>query len=149
MSEANKQICRRVFDEVWNNRNMAVIDELFATNYVHHRSASSPDFGAGPESFRKTMNYYLGAFPDARFNIDDMIAEGDRVVCRWTVQATHRGEFEGTPASGKQITVTGTDVMRIVNGKCAESWDNFDALGMMQQIGALPRRAAGRAGGRA
>lgn len=88
------------------------------------------------------VNYYLTAFPDTHFTIDDMIAEGDRVAIRWTVRATHRGEFEGIAPTGKPVTVTGTMVARIANGKLVEGWQNFDALGLLQQIGAIQQRPA-------
>jgi steroid delta-isomerase-like uncharacterized protein len=146
MSEANKSLCKRFIEEVWNNRKTSAIDELVAANYTPHVT-SGPDFGRGPESVRKTIGYYTAAFPDTHFTIDDVIAEGDRVVARWTVRATHRGEFEGIAPTGKSVTVTGTTVMRIENGKLAEGWQNFDALGLMQQIGAVQRQAAQRARG--
>lgn len=146
MSETNKALCRRYVEEVWNNRNLAVIDEIFAANVVSH-DPNGPDFGKGPDSVRKTVSYYLAAFPDTRFTIDDIVAEGDRCVMRWTVRATHRGELRGIPPTGKQITVTGTTTARITNGKVVESYVNWDALGMMQQLGVVPKQAAGRAAG--
>jgi steroid delta-isomerase-like uncharacterized protein len=144
MSEANKSLCRRFVEEVWNNRNMSVIDEIFAANYTEH-DPSGPDFGRGPESVRKMLNHYLTAFPDTRFTIDDLIAEGDRCVLRWTARGTHRGELRGIAPTGKQVTVTGTTVSRITNGKFVESYANWDALGMMQQLGVVQKQAAGRA----
>ncbi len=140
MSQANKEVCRRFIEEVWNNHNLDLADELFASNYTPHQ-ASSPDFGDGPQGIRKMVSYYLAAFPDTHFTIDDLIAEGDKVVMRWTARGTHRGEFEGVPPTGKQVTVTGANTVRIANGKCVEGWESWDALGLMQQIGALPRRA--------
>jgi steroid delta-isomerase-like uncharacterized protein len=146
MSNANKSLCRRFFEDVWNNRNMAVIDELFADDFVRH-AGSEPEFGAGPGSVRNLLNHYSSAFPDTRFTIEDIVAEGDKVVVRWTARGTHQGHLEDIPPSGKPVTVAGTSVVRIANGKMAEVWDNFDALGMLQQIGAVPGRSAGRAGG--
>lgn len=145
MSEANKALFRRFIDEVWNRRNLAVIDELFASNYTRHASSSDPDFGTGPDSVRKLVQFYSQAFPDTRFTIDDLVAEGDKVVLRWTARGTHQGALEGAPPSNKRVTVTGTTTARVANGKIAEEWENWDALGMMEQIGILPRRV-GRAG---
>jgi steroid delta-isomerase-like uncharacterized protein len=144
MSEANKALCRRVYEEVWNNRNTAAIDELFAANYINH-DPSSPDFGRGPESVRKMLNFYMNAFPDTRFTISDAIAEGDRVVLRWSVRGTHRGELQGIAPTGRQVTLTGTTTFKVANHKLVESYDNWDALGLMQQIGAVPKTMAGRA----
>ncbi len=144
MSEANKALCRRFVEEVWNNRNLSVIEEIFAPNFTQH-DPNAPDFGRGPESVRKLVNHYLIAFPDTRFTIDDMIAEGDKVVMRWTARATHRGEFRGIPPTGKQLTISGTTTQRIENGRMVESYVNWDALGLMQQMGVVQQKSAGRA----
>ncbi|MGC9971696.1 MAG: ester cyclase [Bryobacteraceae bacterium] len=147
MSEGNKELCRRYIEEVWNNRNMAAIDELFGANFIDH-DPSSPDFGRGPESVRKRVNYYVTAFPDTRFSIEELLAEGDHCVIRWTVRATHRGELRGVPPTGRQVTITGTTTARVANGKFVESYSNWDALGLMQQLGAVEKqRAVGRAAG--
>ena len=146
MSEAHKTLCRKYFEEVWNNRNLAAIDEYFAANYIDH-DPSSPDFGKGPESVRKLVSLYLTAFPDLRFTLEDLIAEGDRCVVRWTVRGTHRGELRGIAPTGKQVTIAGTSTLRIANGKFVEAYVNWDALGLMQQLGAVQRQAAGRAAG--
>ncbi len=142
MSEVNKALCRRFIEQVWNHRNLAAIDELFAPNYVRH-AASSPEFGTGPQGVRKMVDYYVAAFPDVRFSIEDIIAEQDKVVLRWSAQATHRGHFEGIEPTGKLINVTGTTTARIANGKLAEAWENFDALGLLAQLGAARRTAGG------
>ena len=81
---------------------------------------------------------YRSAFPDMQLTIEDQIAEGDKVVTRWTARGTHQGELMGIPPTGKQATVTGITVGRVANGKFVESWSNFDALGMMQQLGVVP-----------
>jgi steroid delta-isomerase-like uncharacterized protein len=142
MSESNKALCRRFFEQVWNNRNLAAIDELFAPNYVRH-AGTGPEFGTGPQSMHRMVNFYLGSFPDVRFTIDDVVAEQDKVVLRWTARATHQGQFEGIQPTGKAVNVSGTTLVRIAGGKIAEAWDNFDALGLLQQLGAFPTRAAG------
>jgi steroid delta-isomerase-like uncharacterized protein len=144
MSEANKALCRRYYEEVWNGRNLAALNELLAADFFDH-DPSAPDVGRGIEGARKLVNYYLAAFPDTHFTIDDMIAEGDRCVVRWTVRGTHRGDLGGIRPTGRQVTLTGIGICRIANGKIAEAYTNWDALGMMQQLGVVQKPMAGRA----
>lgn len=142
MSAENKAVVRRYFDEIWNKRNTAVIDELFAPNYVNH-DPSGPDFGRGPECIRRMTSFYLAAFPDTRFTIDEQIAEGDKVLTRWTVRGTHQGDLRGLAPTGRKVTFMGMTISRISNGKIVEDYDVWDALGMMQQLGAVPEQARG------
>ena len=142
MSDA-KKVSRRIFEEVWNDRNIAAIDELMAADYVHH-DPQSPTFSNGREGYKQLVAYYLNAFPDSHFTIDQEIQEGDAVVTRWTVNGTHRGDLPTLPASGKTFSVTGITVARLQDGKFVESWNNWDALGLMQQLGSTSV-AAGRA----
>ncbi len=142
MSEVNKALCRRFFEQVWNHRNLAAIDELVAPNYVRHGNAG-PEFGTGPQSVRRLVDYYAASFPDVRFTVDDAIAEADKVAVRWTAQATHRGTFEGIPATGRSVAVSGITTVRVAGGKITESWESFDALGLLAQLGVLPQRAVG------
>jgi steroid delta-isomerase-like uncharacterized protein len=134
-TEDNKANVRRVFEEGWNQGNTAVFDELFATNYLGH-APSGPIHG--PEGFKQYYATYRTAFPDTHLAIEDMIAEGDKVVIRWTGTGTHQGTLMGIPPSGKRVTITGISIVRIVNGKSVEDWADFDTLGMLQQIGAIP-----------
>lgn len=144
MSESNKSLCRRLYEDVWNNRNFKAVDELFTANYTDH-DPNSPGFGRGPEGVRKLLNYYTGAFPDSRFTIEDILSDDDRCAVRWTVRGTHRGELGGVQPTGKQVTITGVTVLRITNGKISESYVNWDALGLMQQLGVVKPTMAGRA----
>jgi len=137
MSENNKAIVRRLIEEVWNKGNMSLVDELFAPNYEHHDS-SSPDFGRGPESEKKRATLYRTAFPDLRVTIEDIIAEGETVMSRWSCRGTHKGDLSGIAPTGKQFTISGITVTRLANGKMAESYVNWDALGLMQQLGVVP-----------
>ncbi len=141
MSEQNKAIVRRLFDELWNKGNLSVADQLFTPNYTHHDS-SSPDFGHGPESERKRATLYRTAFPDLRLTIEDLIAEGDIVMARWSCHGTHKGDLNGIAPTGKPFTISGVTVARLLNGKLAEGHVNWDALGMMQQLGVVPQFAA-------
>jgi steroid delta-isomerase-like uncharacterized protein len=134
MSDTNKNVVRRLFEEVWNKGHQPVADELFAQNYSHHDS-STPDVGRGPESEKKRVTLYRNAFPDIRFTIEDIISEGETVTARWSCHGTHKGDLNGIAATGKQITISGISVARFTNGKMIEGWVNWDALGMMQQLG--------------
>jgi steroid delta-isomerase-like uncharacterized protein len=136
--EQNKTIVRRYWEEVWNKGNFAVVDELIAADFDGHPLPSDPDFGRGPAGQKQLVSMYRTAFPDVRMAIEDMTAEGDRVVVRWTARGTNTGEMMGMPATGKPARVTGMFVNRIAAGKIAEGWGNFDALGMLQQLGVIP-----------
>ena len=135
-TEQNTMIARRLFEETWNSKNLAVMDELVAPNFVFHNSVQTL---YGPGGFKQFAITYHKAFPDAHFTIEDVIAEGDMVALRWMTRATHSGELLGIPPSGKEVTVTGITITLISNGRSVESWGEFDALGMLQQIGVIPK----------
>jgi steroid delta-isomerase-like uncharacterized protein len=137
MSEENKALVRRWFEELLNQNNLDVADEIVARDHVEH-DPTLPDTPPGPEGVRQSVSLYHRAFPDAHITVEDQIAEGDRVVTRWTGRGTHQGDLMGVPPSGNRVTVAGVTINRIADGKIAESWDNYDAMGMMQQIGAIP-----------
>jgi steroid delta-isomerase-like uncharacterized protein len=147
MSETNKTVVRRLFEEVWNKGNLPVTDELFAPNYVHHDS-STPDVGRGPESEKKRATLYRTAFPDLRLTIEDIIAEGETVMARWSCRGTHKGDLSGIAPTGKQFTISGISIARIANGKMAEGWVNWDTLGLMQQLGVVPELGKAKAAAR-
>jgi steroid delta-isomerase-like uncharacterized protein len=136
-TEQNKTIVRRYWEEVWKG-NLAVVDELIAADFDGHPAPSDPDFGRGPAGQKQLIGLYRGAFPDMRMTIDDMVADEDRVVLRWTAHGTNTGEMMGMPATGKPATVTGIVFNRLAGGKIVEGWGNFDALGMLQQLGVIP-----------
>jgi steroid delta-isomerase-like uncharacterized protein len=144
MSEVNKSVVRRLFEDVWNKGSMPVADELFAPTYAHHDS-STPDFGRGPESEKKRANLYRTAFPDVRFTIEDLIAEGETVTARWSCRGTHKGDLNGIAATGKQFSIIGVSNARFTNGKMVEGWVNWDALGLMQQLGVVPELGKAKA----
>jgi steroid delta-isomerase-like uncharacterized protein len=137
MSEQNRNNVRRLFEEVWNKGHVLVADELFSPNYAHHDS-STPDVGRGPESEKKRVTLYRNAFPDIRLTIEDLIAEGDTVVARWSCRGTHKGDLNGIAPTGKQFNITGVSIARFTNGKMFEGFVNWDALGLMQQLGVVP-----------
>ncbi|MGH2543748.1 MAG: ester cyclase [Ardenticatenaceae bacterium] len=135
MSEQNKALLRRAIEEVYNQGNLAAIDELVASDFVIYMPSQEIRGREGAKQYVATLR---AGFPDIHFTIEDQIAEGDRVVTRWTAHGTHTGNFQGIPPSGKQVRVTGTDVDRIADGKAVECWTNVDELGMMQQLGVVP-----------
>jgi steroid delta-isomerase-like uncharacterized protein len=140
MSEHNKTISRRAVEEPFNKGNLDVVDELGAPSFVNH-DPSSPEDIRGVEGFKEFINTYRSAFPDLRVTIEDQIAEGDKVVSRWSARGTQKGELQGMPPSNKQATVTGISIDRLEGGKIVESWNNWDTLGMLQQLGAIPETA--------
>ena len=139
-----KTLVRRLFEEVWNQGKLDVLDEIVASDYDPHPLPNDPNFGRGPAGQKQFVNLYRSAFPDTHFTIDAMVAEGDLVATRWTAQGTHTGDLMGMAPSGKHVTVTGMNINRAVNGKLSDGWGNFDQLGLLQQIGAIPmaRQAA-------
>ena len=144
MSDANKNVVRRLFEEVWNKGNLPVADELFAQNYSHHDS-STPEFGQGPGSEKKRATLYRTAFPDVRLMIEDIIAEGETVTARWSCKGTHKGDLSGIAPTGKQFTISGMSIARFTNGKMVEGWVNWDALGLMQQLGLVAEAGKAKA----
>jgi steroid delta-isomerase-like uncharacterized protein len=142
MSEENKAVARRAFEDHFNAGNFDLAEEIFAADYVNH-DPSLPDFGTGPEAANQVVRLYRNAFPDARITVEDQVAEGDRVVTRWSARGTHQGELLGVAPTGNQVEITGISISRIEDGKIAEDWINYDALGMMQQIGAIPSPGQG------
>ena len=138
MSEENKAIARRALEEVFSGQgNLDVADELFAPDYVGHDPASLEDI-RGPEGVKEFASMYRNAFPDVQLSVQEQVAEGNMVATRWIASGTHQGDLMGIAPTGNRVTVAGTSVERIVDGKIEETWDNYDALGMMQQIGAIP-----------
>ena len=133
--EENKAIIRR-WTEVWHTGNVAAVDEFVTPDYVRH-DPNVPEV-RGPEAEKQLIMMYLTAFPDLRFSIEDILAEGDMVVTRLTAHGTHQGELLGIPATGKQVAVPAMEIYRITGGKIAEQWVIADVLRMMQQLGVIP-----------
>lgn len=134
--DENKAIVRRIIEEGWNKGDLDVIDELLAINFVDHNIPPAPI--PGIELFKQAIIGLRAAFPDGHTAIEDMIAEGDKVVVRWTARGTHRGALMGIPPTGKEITTMGIATYRIAGGKAVENWTNSTALSMLQQLGVLP-----------
>ena len=136
-AEDNKALVRRFVDEVQSGGNTELIDEICSAEFVNH--SASPSLPADREGIKILTTMFKGAFPDSYFTVEDMIAEGDKVVTRKTFHGTHEGEFMGIPPSGRTVTVSLIDVVRISDGLAVEHWSVGDNLGMMQQLGVIPQ----------
>jgi steroid delta-isomerase-like uncharacterized protein len=135
-NEDNKAIVHRIYEDCWNQGNLTLIDQLVAPQEVSHDPAN-PGFH-GAEGTRRMIALYRQAFPDLHFALDDMIAEDDLVVARWTASGTHKGELQGIPVTNKRTSVPGITIYRVKDGKVEETWNNYDVLGMMQDLGLAP-----------
>ena len=134
-AEANKAIIRR-YRQAHNQNDMAALDEIVSADIISHNGL--PGLPAGREGGKMAHQGSLAAFPDGRTTTDDLIAEGDKVVERFTLVGTQKGDFMGIPASNKQVRVTGMSIFRIANGKIVEHWGENDGIGLMMQLGVLP-----------
>jgi steroid delta-isomerase-like uncharacterized protein len=135
-TDDNKAHARRVFERWWNEKDVNAVEELFAPDYVAHTRL--PGVEPTRDGLKQWHSAGITAFPDLHFAIEEQIAEGDLVVTRWTVQGTHQHDYLGIPATGKQVTVSGMTIDRMVNGTITEGWLNWDQLGLLQQLGAIP-----------
>jgi steroid delta-isomerase-like uncharacterized protein len=149
-AEANKAIIRR-YRQAHNQNDMAALDQIVAADLITH--SQLPNVPAGREGGKMVHQGSLAAFPDGKTTTDDLIAEGDKVVERFTLDliaegdkvverftlvGTHKGDFMGIPASGKSVRVTGMSIFRIANGKIVEHWGENDAMSLLIQLGVLP-----------
>jgi steroid delta-isomerase-like uncharacterized protein len=133
----NKALVRRFVDEVQSGGNTDLIDKLCSAEFVNH--SAPPSLPADREGIKILTAMFREAFPDSYFAVEDMIAEGDKVVTRKTFHGTHEGEFMGIPPTGRTVNVSHIDVVRISDGLVVERWSVGDDLGMMQQIGVIPQ----------
>ena len=131
--EENKALIRGAF-EVSVEKSIAMADEMMAPEFVYHTVGGDMDL----EMYKQVNTAALAAFPDLRYTADDMIAEGNTVVTRWTMYGTHKNEFNGIPATNKAIVLTGVSIDRLAGGKIVETWQFYDAMTMLQQLGAFP-----------
>jgi steroid delta-isomerase-like uncharacterized protein len=137
--ETNKATCRRFIQEIFNEGNLSSIRDFVSPDSVHHELGGIPaPAGRNPEWFADSIDFYRVAFPDLRVEIQDQVAESDRVVTRMRMRGTQKGRLVGIGASGKAVDIMGIRIDRLNEGKIAESWFHWDSLGMLQQIGALP-----------
>jgi steroid delta-isomerase-like uncharacterized protein len=136
-AEDNKALVRRFVDEVQSAGNIDLIDEVCSPEFVNH--SAPPGIPADCEGIKIVTAMFRGAFPDSYFTVEDMVAEGDKVVTRKTFHGTHEGEFMGIPPSGRAVSMGLIDIVRISDGKVVEHWSMGDSLGMMQQLGVIPQ----------
>jgi steroid delta-isomerase-like uncharacterized protein len=135
--EQNKALFRRLVEEIFNKGNVSTIDEFLAPNFVE-REVLPPGTPSGREGVKQLTRMFRTAFPDFNVNIDDLVAEGDKIVARTTWSGTQKGEFMGIPPSGKRVSFDVIDIIRISDGKGVEHWGVMDSSAMMQQLGVIP-----------
>ena len=140
--EEAKQIGRLYRQELWNTGNLEIADRICGSGAVFHNNDSlTPDFGRGPSALKQIVTMYRTAFPDAQVKVEDLVAEGDKVVIRWTSRGTNKGNLGTIGPTGKSATMTGTDILRITGGKIQEVCINWDSLGLLQQLGVAQLRS--------
>jgi steroid delta-isomerase-like uncharacterized protein len=138
VTEANKDLVRRMEDAIFNQRKLDAIDEFIAPNYVLRTAPEGTP--TGRDAVRGSMAAYLAGFSDLHVEVDDLIAEEDRVVARLTYSGTHDGDLFGIPATGRRVSVRQFAVYRIAGGQVVEEWEVSDQLGLMQQLGVIPEQ---------
>jgi steroid delta-isomerase-like uncharacterized protein len=136
LSEQNKELVRQLMEEDISRGNVTVAERIIHPGFFDH--TNPPGMQHGLEGHNAIVRLFRAAFPDQWWQIEDLIAEGDRVVARTTMRGTHSGDFFGIPASGRAVTLTGVHVLRIADGRIIEHWGSNDDLGLLRQIGALP-----------
>jgi steroid delta-isomerase-like uncharacterized protein len=133
--DANKATIHRLIEDVYNRGNLAAADTIFAIDSVHHGAGDwLPDM-YGPDAIKQAAAAWKAAFPDFHVTLNAVVCEGDQVAYRWTATGTQRGEFQGIPASGKSMRVTGQVLMRFAGNTIVEGWTNMDDLGLREQLG--------------
>ena len=135
-AEQNAELFRRFVEEVFNRGNMSALDEVMAPDFVEHEELP-PGIAPGREGVTQFFGMLLSAFPDFKFTIDDVIAQGDKVVVRSTWTGTQQGEFLGIPPTGKGVSFGVIDIVRFAGGKVVEHWGQMDSMRMMQQLGVV------------
>lgn len=137
-SEENKALMRHFYEEVFNQRNLAAIDDFLAPTFVNH-SAAQLGLPAGDlQHVKQFLSVVMQSFPDMHYTVEDLIAEGDKIVARLTISGTQQGAFMGIPATGKHATISDIEIFRLAGGKAVETWVQVDFLGLMQQLGVIP-----------
>lgn len=136
MSEENKELVRRWFEEVWNKGRADAIEEMFDENGIAHGLSDDPSKPiTGPRDYRPFYTIFRQAFPNLKIVVEDMVAEGDKVAARCSVRGKHEGDFMGRTATQSPVEFTGITIVRIDKGKIVEAWNNFDFMTMYRQVG--------------
>lgn len=136
MTEQNKEIVRRLYEET-DRQNVEALDQFFSPDLVDHNPPPIPGLALGVEGIKQTFRMFIRAHPDGTHTIEDMIAEGDKVVVRVTGRGTHTGELMGFAATGRELVMTGIAIYRLADGKIVERWAEHDLLGLMSQLGVI------------
>lgn len=140
-TEANKAIVIQFYEEIFNKGDLNLADKVIAPNAVNHDPTMPPGIPGGPPGVKAAVTMLRSSFPDDHHTIEDLVAEGDKVVVRLTHSGTHQGSFLGLPPTGKHIRQSSIHIFRFADGKLVEAWANRDDLGLMQQLGAIPSSA--------
>lgn len=135
-AEENKGVTRRCWQACFNDGNLAIVDELVAPGYRWHGPGGQEVTGG--EGIKQLIGAFRTAFPDMHMVFEAQLAEDDTVASRWTMTGTHQGDLFGIPPTGKRMTISGIVISRFVGSQIAEEWEEFDQLGMMQQLGVIP-----------
>jgi steroid delta-isomerase-like uncharacterized protein len=135
MSELNKTLARRWFEDLFSRGNLDAANEILSAEFVDHLTHEDE---RGLEELKAYVTIYRAAFPDIQDTLEQIVAEGDKVVVRWTSRGTHQGEFMGAAPTGRHVTFTGMHLFRIAENKIAESWVNIDERGLQEQLGTAP-----------
>lgn len=137
-AEENKALMRHLYEEVFNQRNLAAIDDFVAPTFVNHSASQLGLTDGDLEHVKPFLSTVFQAFPDLHYTVEDLVAEGDTIVARLTVSGTQHGAFMGIPSTGKHATVSDIEIFRITGGKAVECWVQVDFLSLLQQLGAIP-----------
>lgn len=132
----NKELVRRSNEEIWGKGNLDFIDGYVAEDYIEHNTAS-PEPIRGPDGYKENVRMVRSAFPDLEVTTEDLIAEGNKVVTRYTLTGTHQGQIMGIEPTGQEVEVEGISIGKIEDGQVVEGWTNIDVMGMMQQLGVV------------
>jgi predicted ester cyclase len=142
MSEENKAVMRRIYEEFWNEGNFEALDEIVSPDYVLH-VPTPPGVPSGREGLQWVIQMYRAAFPDIHVQVEDQLAEGDKVLTRITIRGTHQGQLMHIPPTNKEVTFTAMVVTRFKDGQNVEGWAELDRFGLMQQLGVMPAPGEG------
>ena len=134
--EENIHVMRRWFQEVWNDSRTQTIYELMAPNAIARGQRGAEEDIRGPQEFETFVSEIRASFSDIKLKIEDILGVDDKVVVRWSATMSHTGDLLGLPPSNKKVRTQGITIARVTDGKIAEGWDNWDQLGMLEQIGA-------------
>jgi steroid delta-isomerase-like uncharacterized protein len=136
MTQQNRDTIERFAREAFNEGNLDVADEVYSPTYVYHGGGSPEE--RTPEEVKRFVGLYRSAFPDLHTTVEDTISEGETVAYRWTARGTHEGELMGIAPTRREVEIIGITIARFADGKIVEEWNQFDQLGMLQQVGAIP-----------